>query len=54
MTISLRTNMDARYMMPARVLTNPYSEDRNGHLYLVNEDGKSAYLCEGIYSIEII
>lgn len=54
MTISLRTRLDAKYFLPATVLTNPYSEDRDGHLYLVNEDGKSAFLCEAIHSIEML
>lgn len=54
MTIALRTRLDVKYFFPGSVLTNPYSEERDGALYLVNEDGKSAFLCDAIASIEML
>lgn len=54
MNIKLVDTLSRKYFLPAHTLTNPYSEDRNGSMYLVDGDGMSAYLCDAIVSIEIL
>lgn len=57
MTISVVTRLDRKYMLPGTIMTNPYTEEKDGHLYLV-EDNPTAYctrhaiLCDSIVSIE--
>lgn len=51
--IKIHTRLTRKYMLPAEVMTAPYSEDRDGHLYLVNGDGNLAILCDSIVSIEL-
>ena len=50
MTISVLTRMDAKYLLPATIMVDPYTEERHGALYLV-ADG-AAILCDSIVSIE--
>jgi len=53
MNVSVLTRLDRKYMMPAHTLADPYTEDRNGSLYLVSQDQYStAILCDSIVSIE--
>ena len=52
MTISVFTRLDRKYMLPATTMTNPYTEERNGHLFLV--DCVNAILCDSIVSIDVI
>lgn len=52
MTISVLTRLDRKYMLPATVMVDPYTEERHGSLYLV-ADG-TAFLCDAIVSIEIL
>ena len=55
MTISILTRLDRKYMHPATVMTDFYSEDRNGAMYLVsNNKYSTAILCDAIVSIEIL
>jgi len=54
MTISVLTRLDRKYMLPATVMVDPYTEDRNGYLYLVSEDEyRTAILCDAIVSIDL-
>jgi len=55
MTISVTTRLDRKYMLPATVMTDYYSEERDGALYLVSENKYStAILCDAIVSIETL
>ena len=55
MNVSVLTRLDRKYMMPAHTLVDPYTEDRNGSLYLVSQDRYStAILCDAIVSIETL
>jgi hypothetical protein len=51
MTITVTTRLDRKYFFPGTVMVDPYTEERNGHLYLVSED-KSAILCDAIVDIQ--
>ena len=51
--IKIHTRLTRKYFFAPEVMTDPYSEDRNGSLYLVNGDGNLAILCDAIVSIEI-
>ena len=54
MTISLHTRLSRKYGQPATVMVDPYTEDRNGYLYLVCDDKyHTAILCEAIVDIEM-
>lgn len=54
MTITLHTRLSRKYMLPATTMVDPYTEDRNGHLYLVSQDEyHTAILCDAIVSIEL-
>lgn len=54
MTITVTTRLDRKYMFSGTVMTDPYTEDRNGHLYLVSEDEyRTAILCDAIVSIDL-
>ena len=55
MNITVRTRLDRKYGHAGSTLTDPYTEDRNGHLYLVGADkyGDHAILCEAIVDIEL-
>jgi hypothetical protein len=50
MTISVRTRLDLKYLHPATIMVDPYTEERHGALYLV-ADG-TAILCDSIVSID--
>jgi hypothetical protein len=54
MTITVTDRLHRKYMLPGIVMTDPYTEDRNGHLYLVSdhEVGSTAILCDAIVNIE--
>ena len=52
-TILVRTRLDRKYMLPGQPMSDPYTEDRNGHLYLVSGDGTHAVLCEAIVDIDL-
>jgi hypothetical protein len=58
MTITVRNTLDKKYMLPGTTLVNPYTEDRDGSLYLVGDNPKSnmlesAILCSAIVSVEV-
>lgn len=51
-TITVITRLDRKYLLPGSVMVDPYTEDRNGHLYLVSQgEYKTAVLCEAIVNI---
>ena len=52
MTITVITRLDRKYFLPGHDMVDPYTEDRNGHLYLVSQ-GKyqTAILCDAIVDI---
>lgn len=53
MTITVITRLDRKYFFPGTVMIDPYTEERNGHLYLVSEDKyNSAILCDAIVEIQ--
>lgn len=56
MIVTVRTTLDRKYMTPGQQMTDPYTEDRDGYLYLVTDTewGSSAVLCDAIVSIEIV
>ena len=60
MIIHVRDTLDRKYMHPGKQMIDPYTEDRDGHLYLVSETHpnpatkKTGVLCEAIVSIEIV
>mgnify|MGYP007090108086 CR=1 FL=1 len=55
MTVSVLTSLDRKYMLPAKIMTDIYSEERDGALYLVSQDKyRTAILCDAIVSIEIV
>lgn len=37
MTITVRTTLDRKYMLAGSVMVDPYTEDRDGTLYLVSQ-----------------
>ena len=52
--IKIHTRLTRKYMLPAEVMTAPYSEDRDGYLYLVSQgQHQTAILCDSIVSIEL-
>ena len=52
--ILVHTRLTRKYMLPAIVMANPYSEDRDGFLYLVSEgEYATALLCDSIVQIEV-
>jgi len=53
MNITVRTRMDRKYGHAGSTLVDPYTEERNGHLYLVSatQYGSHAILCEGIVDV---
>lgn len=54
MTITVRTRLDRKYMLAGTVMTDPYTEDRDGFLYLVSQDEyNTAILTNAIHSIEL-
>lgn len=53
MTIAVHTRLTRKYMHPAITMVDPYTEDRNGSLYLVcDNEYNTAILCDAIVSIE--
>ena len=56
MTISVLTTLHRRNLLPAEVMNDPYTEDRNGVLYLVTDhaDGRTAFRCDAIVSVDFI
>ena len=52
MTLSILTRADIKYALPAQLVTDVYTEERNGQLYLVAAE--IAFLCDAIVSIEIL
>lgn len=53
MNLTVRTTLDRKYMLLGTVMTDPYTEDLNGALYLVCDNKyKTAILCDAIVSIE--
>lgn len=52
--IKVHTRLTRKYLTAPESMVNVYSEDRNGHLYLVNGDGNLAILCDAIVSIEML
>ena len=55
MNVSVITRLDRKYMLPATVMTDVYSEERDGALYLVSQGKYStAILCDAIVSIETL
>ena len=54
MTITVTTRIDRKYMLAGSVMVDPYTEDRNGYLYLVSQGQyQTAILCDAIDSIEL-
>lgn len=54
MTITVRTRFDSKYMLAGSVMVDPYTEDRDGSLYLVSQgEHQTAILCDAIVSIEL-
>jgi hypothetical protein len=51
MNYLVRDTLDRKYGHSGTPMTDPYTEDRNGYLYLVNSDGRSAVLCDGIVEV---
>ena len=59
MTITVRNTLDKKYMLPGTTLVDPYTEDRDGSLYLVGDNpntdmSESAILCSAIFSVEVM
>ena len=57
MTISVMTRLDRKYMLPGTIMIDPYTEEKDGHLYLVVDSPaeyctRHAILCDSIVSIE--
>ena len=52
MTITVVTRLDRKYFLPGHEMVDPYTEDRNGHLYLVSQgEYQTAILCDAIVEI---
>ena len=52
MIITVTTRLDRKYLTPGTVMIDPYTEDRNGHLYLVSQNKyQTAILCDAIVDI---
>ena len=54
MTITVTTRLDRKYTLAGSVMVDPYTEDRNGYLYLVSQGQyQTAILIDAIDSIEL-
>lgn len=52
MTMTVITRLDRKYFLPGHYMVDPYTEDRNGHLYLVSQgEYQTAILCDAIVDI---
>lgn len=56
MIVHVRTTLDRKYMTPGQNMFDPYTEERHGYLYLVQDTewGTCAVLCDAIASIDIV
>ena len=55
MIVQIHDRLTRKYAHAPHTMVNPYSEVRNGHLYLVSEDERSmAILCDAIVDIKIV
>ena len=57
MRIIVRDTLDRKYMHPGSVMIDPYTEEKNGHLYLVSDNptpycSRHAILCDAIVDIK--
>ncbi len=53
MTMTIITRLDRKYFLPGHDMVDPYTEDRNGHLYLVSQgEYQTAILCDAIVDIQ--
>lgn len=56
MSILVHTRLDMKYLHPGSLMVDPYTEERDGHLYLVSDNPtphaqRTAILCDAIVSI---
>jgi hypothetical protein len=53
MTITVFTSSQRRNCLPGSIMVDPYTEERNGHLYLVSQNKyQTAVLCDAIVDIQ--
>ena len=53
MTVTVFTNGQRRHCLPGSIMIDPYTEERNGHLYLVSQNEyNTAVLCDAIVHIQ--
>lgn len=55
MKVRVRNTLDRKYMLPGTVMTDPYTEEKDGSLYLAadSEWGRTWVLCVAIVSTQI-
>lgn len=52
MNVTVIDRLDRKYLTHGTVMIDPYTEERNGHLYLVSRNKyNSAILCEAIVDV---
>ena len=53
MNFLVTSTLDRKYFRPGTLMIDPYTEDRDGHLYLTDASGKRSILCEAIVDIVV-